>query len=235
VQLDAAQTEAFAFHVHSHVMHGPPDLLDGVPGAAATKDEVDRLLSCRALLMMGASMGAEEPPGREPLFTTLTGAAIGVTRPTAGSSLLISGESKNPFLFVSYARNDRDVVYPLIEALSNRGVSIWTDRRMLGGDDWLAELEAELIKCSGVLVLMSRSFMSSKYCHREVHFADALNKPLIPIALDPTLVLSDGLKFMFTVTQVINYYETTSLEDILISIQRHVPLAFPGAIESLDD
>jgi hypothetical protein len=234
VQLDEERAEAFAFHVHSHVMNGPPDLLGAVLGAAATKDEVDRLLSCRALLTIGAPTGVEESPGREPLFTTLTGTAIGVVRPNAtGPFPPISVESENPFLFVSYARKDRNVIHPLVDALSKRGVSIWMDSRMLGGDDWLAELEAELIKCSGVLVLLSSSSMSSKYCHREVHFADALNKPIIPIALDPGLVLSDGLKFMLTRTQIINFYETSALEDILISIRRHAPLAFSSAIGSL--
>jgi hypothetical protein len=234
-KLDSEQSEAFAFHVHSHVMHGPPEPLGVVPGAAATKNEVDRLLSCRALLTIGASIGIEEPPGREPLFTTLTGASVGAPRPNStGSSLPISGESENPFLFVSYARKDRDIVYPLVDDLLKRGVSVWMDSRMLGGDDWLVELEAQLIKCSGVLVLLSSSFISSKYCHREVHFADALNRPIIPIALSPALTLSSGLKFMLTRTQIINFYETTSPTDILISIRRHVPLAFSGAMGSLD-
>jgi hypothetical protein len=38
------------------------------------------------------------------------------------------------------------------------------------------------IKC-GVLQFISPSFVASRYCCREVRFADALNKPIIPAVL----------------------------------------------------
>jgi len=221
------QAEAFAYHVHSHAMHGPPD----APGpesvaAAAVKDEIDRLLSCRALIPDG---GAIQPAGgAEPLFTVLSGPpptpAGGAPRPAQPAA----GGGGQPYLFISYARKDGELVYPLLDALGRSGVSMWIDRRLLGGEDWVAELEQHLIHCNGVLALISPSFVESKYCAREVHFADALDRPILPISLAAGVDLQHGLRFLLNTTQIVDFHATNSIEAIIASIRRHAPASMPG-------
>jgi hypothetical protein len=231
--LGEKEAEAFSYHVHSHLMHGPPHTFGAESAAsAATKDDVDRLLSCRSLMPVGISAGGVEPPGTEPLFTTLTGSTLAVTDSSPGE---ISGPkletNLGPYLFISYARNDGDIVYPLIEDLLKRGVSMWFDRRILGGDDWVAELEARLISCTGVVALISPSFELSKYCPREVHFADALNRPIIPVLLHPTPELARGLKFLLNRLQIIDFHRTQSIDGILASIKQHTPATWAGPVQ----
>jgi hypothetical protein len=223
--LGAAQAEAFGYHVHSHVMHGPPDPTGAELVAAAVKDEVDRLLSCAALIPAGISGGSIGPLGSEPLFTTLTGPPAAPRDRPGGTASAAPYPGDSPYLFISYARKDGDIVYPLIQDLSSRGVATWIDRRILGGEDWVAELEARLINCAGVLALISPSFVASKYCPREVHFADALNRPIVPVSLTPEIELGRGLKFLLNTMQIINFHQTKSIQDILLSIRKHTPQA----------
>jgi hypothetical protein len=223
--LGEKEAEAFCYHVHSHLMHGPPDIIGAEAAASvATKDDVDRLLSCRSLMSAGISAGGIEPSGSEPLFTTLTGSTLAATDGSPSRTPGPNPETDvSPYLFISYARNDGDIVYPLIEDLMKRGVSIWFDRRILGGDDWVAELEARLVSCTGVVALISPSFVSSKYCPREVHFADALNRPIVPVLLYPTPELARGLKFLLNRLQIIDFHQTGSIDGILESIRQHTP------------
>ena len=147
------------------------------------------------------------------------GSAGGSTpRPAAATA-------EHPYLFISYARRDAETVYPLIEQLARCGVSLWIDRRIIGGDDWITELETRLINCVGMVALISRSFVESKYCAREVHFADALNRPILPVALVPGFELGSGLKFLLNSVQIIDVHETGSIQPLLDAIDRHAPVA----------
>lgn len=39
-------------------------------------------------------------------------------------------------LFISYARADRDLAERLANELTSRGLLVWWDRQLLGGDDF---------------------------------------------------------------------------------------------------
>lgn len=227
------RAEAFAGHVHSHVLRGPPTVFgSGDISAAAVKEDLDRLLSCRALEIdrAGTSGEAGEAPGGEPLFTSLTGprGPGGGAAPSGGPAPGLGGDGR-PYVFISYARKDADIVYPLLERLAEQGVSAWFDRTILGGEDWLAELEARLIDCSGVVAFLSPSFVSSKYCAREVHFADALNRPIIPVFIVPGTDLQRGLRFLLHPSQQIMFHKTKSTEEIVSAVKRHAPRTVAGA------
>ncbi len=224
-QVDDQTSEAFAHLAHSHLMFGAPtDLRNDCVTAAATRDDVDRCLSCRLLgLTQGTTTGSGAP---EPLAIQLAQASLGTgsadpigTKPVG--SMPNAGASP-PTLFVSYARHDSDIVYPLTEALSRDGVRLWVDQRLIGGDDWIAELEQQLTVCRGVLAFVSPAFAASKYCRREVIFADALSKPIIPIVLVPA-TLSGGLNFILHAVQQIHAPPGGQTAPILAAVQSLMP------------
>ena len=49
-----------------------------------------------------------------------------------------------PGVFVSYKREDRERVIPLVEALEAAGLEVWWDRFLRGGDSWREELTRRL-------------------------------------------------------------------------------------------
>ncbi len=220
--LEADDARAFAYHVHPAVMAPRP------PGAAdlaraAPREEVDRCLSC---LPLGFTPAGTPPPDREPLALFLAPSGPG---PAPGGAPLASaalqGDDGKPFLFVSYARADGQLVYPTTNELAKTGVSIWIDRRIVAGDDWVAELETRLVRCSGILAFVSGSFVGSKYCGREIRFGDALNKKIIPIFLE-SVELSAGLNFILHATQRVMLGGNSGLDEILSAIKTHTPMAY---------
>ena len=45
-------------------------------------------------------------------------------------------EGPEPFIFISYARKDKDTVFPLLDALCSAGYHIWYDAGIQAGEDW---------------------------------------------------------------------------------------------------
>jgi hypothetical protein len=220
--LSKESAEPFAFHVHSYLMKGTPD----VPAlsAVAVKEEIDRLISAQPLGLEATGPSGNPPAGAEPLFTSLTGPSAG---PIAGAGGASASAGEGPFLFISYARADSGLVYPLVEQLARQRVSVWIDRKLIGGEDWISELEARLINCSGVLAVVSPSFTSSKYCVRELHFADALGRPIIPVFLS-TVELKGGANFILHRIQRIMLGGPADHEAIIAAIRKQAPTTING-------
>lgn len=225
-RIDNEFAETFAHHVHSHVMFGALDDYGCDAAAAALPlDEVDRLLSCQ---MLGIEPGLEHeytaPPAgpQVPPSTAPNIAPAHITMPSGGTPN--HGAGKDPFVFISYARANKEIVESICESLQRSGVAIWMDKRLIGGDDWVSELETQLINCHGVLAIVSQAFSNSKYCAREVMFADALGKPLIPLIIEPS-ELKGGLAFILHSIQQIPFAGPSAVKTVISAIAKHAPEA----------
>jgi hypothetical protein len=223
--LDRHREGAFAHHVHSQLLLNDSSATIADMTAAARRDDVDRCLSC---LPLGFTPAGTAPPDPEPLAMTLGpagpsapsgGAGGGLTMPT------VAGDDGKPFLFISYARADGERVYAMAEELARTGASIWIDRHLRGGDDWVVELESRLLRCSGILAFVSASFVGSKYCGREIRFGDALNKAIIPIFLE-SVELAGGMNFILHATQRVMMMQKNDSADIVSAIRAHMPAAY---------
>lgn len=227
--LEADCASAFAHHVHSQL------ILDSSPGtmadltAAARREDVDRCLSCLPLGFTPTGSILQEP---EPFALSLgpggpdlpSGGGVHAQTPSAATA----DDNSKPFLFISYARADRERVYPVVEELARIGASIWIDKRIVGGDDWVVELETRLLRCSGILAFVSTAFVGSKYCGREVRFGDALNKKIIPIFLE-TVELAGGMNFILHATQRVMMSQPSDSTEILAAIKAHMPMTYAAA------
>lgn len=82
-------------------------------------------------------------------------------------------------LFISYAHKDEDLRVELNEHLSNlqaQGtIAGWHDRQILPGQEWANEIDKELNTAQIVLLLISASFIASKYC-REIEMKRAMER-----------------------------------------------------------
>ena len=66
-------------------------------------------------------------------------------------------------IFLSYAREDREIAEDLATALSGRGWSVWWDRQVVIGRPFDAEIEHALAEARCVIVLWSRASVSSEW------------------------------------------------------------------------
>ncbi len=71
-------------------------------------------------------------------------------------------------VFISYSKNDLPRLEELIAHLSNLQrenlISVWYDRQMTAGEEWSDEINERLNSARMVFLLVSRNFLSSKYC-----------------------------------------------------------------------
>lgn len=87
-------------------------------------------------------------------------------------------------VFVSYARQDRDRIAPLVRALEARGLEVWWDSRIAGGAEFTREIEAQLEAAGAVLVVWSRNSIESLWVADEAGAGLERGK-LVPISIDP--------------------------------------------------
>ncbi len=106
-------------------------------------------------------------------------------------------------IFVSYAHRDAADVYPAIEALHARGFRIWYDEGIEAGQDWADAIGTNLEKASVVLAFLSKNFVSSDNCLREIAFAEKNSVPVVSVSIDG-VVLPDDLAKKLTVRQITN-------------------------------
>ena len=94
---------------------------------------------------------------------------------------LKAGLRKLKRVFISYAHEDRAFALLLAEDLREAKVPLWMDNRIGPGDYFSRRIEKEL-KASDTLVLVaSPDSKESRYVDKELHFADKLWIPIVPV------------------------------------------------------
>jgi hypothetical protein len=89
-----------------------------------------------------------------------------------------------PQLFVSYARVDRPAVDELVAHLQILGFQTWVDSSIRGGQEWWDVILKAIADCDGFVAVVSRGALSSLACGREFEWAEALGKPVLPVAVE---------------------------------------------------
>jgi hypothetical protein len=97
-------------------------------------------------------------------------------------------------LFYSYAHTDEDLRAKLEKHLAAlqraQLISGWSDRKILPGSEWAAEIQAAMERAGIILLLISADFLASEYCYNiELPFAlkrhQAGSAIVIPVLLRP--------------------------------------------------
>ncbi|HKQ06939.1 MAG TPA: toll/interleukin-1 receptor domain-containing protein [Blastocatellia bacterium] len=90
--------------------------------------------------------------------------------------------SDEPFIFVSYAREDIDAVRPEIKRIESLGYRIWYDiGELTPGYIWNEVIQEAIAKCSCFIVFMTRAAVRSGHVMQEVHAALNVGKPFVHI------------------------------------------------------
>ncbi len=93
-------------------------------------------------------------------------------------------EGKEPFLFVSYAHKDSDLVLPVIRALHEKKYRVWYDEGIAPGSEWPENIALHLRDATAILAFVSENYLSSPNCKNEVQVAVGHKKIPLQVALD---------------------------------------------------
>lgn len=134
--------------------------------------------------------------------------------------------SKKYDVFISYSREDSEIVNRIVEILSAKGICSWMDKDGIESGDAFKTVIVSAIENSGVFLFFSSiSSNSSEWTVKEVNLAIYKKKPIIPVRLDETeynpSILFDlvGLDYIDILTEQIE----SAIESKLIkSIKKHL-------------
>ncbi len=119
-----------------------------------------------------------------------------------------------PYIFISYAHLDSDIVLPLIEALSEKGFNIWYDSGIEAGSEWPEYIAEKLLGSEVVMVFLSENALNSPNCRQEIRYAISKNKNLLRIHLSH-LQLSPGMEMQLAPLQALFRHSYSNDTDFL--------------------
>ncbi|MBR4049518.1 MAG: toll/interleukin-1 receptor domain-containing protein [Clostridia bacterium] len=90
-------------------------------------------------------------------------------------------------VFISYAHCDREIVQPLIKALSDRDYSVWTpDNKINAGDNLTEQIYDAIIRCAYkgfYIVVISEESIKSSFVTNELAFATSQGALIVPVVI----------------------------------------------------
>ena len=89
-------------------------------------------------------------------------------------------------IFLSYRRSDQAIARALVGELEKRGVAVWWDQNIEGGEDWRDAIVAGLTDANALIILFSDDCNSSKQLKKELAIADTLDKLVVPVLIEDT-------------------------------------------------
>jgi hypothetical protein len=88
-------------------------------------------------------------------------------------------------VFVSYSSRDREAVKSLTQDLQDAEEQVWLDQRLAGGDAWWRAILDQIRGCDVFIFALSQNSIQSKPCQAELHYAQSLGLPILPVQVGP--------------------------------------------------
>ena len=114
-------------------------------------------------------------------------------------------DGDDPYIFVSYAHEDAEVVFPHLLWLREHGVNVWYDDGIGPGKNWRNEVARAMAGAHLFLFFVSPKSIESKHCLNEVDFALDSSRPLLSAYVAETR-LTAALRFRIGNMQAVRLF-----------------------------
>lgn len=87
-------------------------------------------------------------------------------------------------VFISHARNDREIADSLASELKRRGFSVWEEKEVSPGQKWASYIESALENSDLMVALLREHSYSSSYVRNELEYAlfsERFKNRLLPV------------------------------------------------------
>src|SRR5262245_31337066 len=93
--------------------------------------------------------------------------------------------SHEKFVFLSYARTDKQIAIMLSKAIADRGIRLWVDYQDLApGENWAHAIQGALKSASAMIVIASPRSVKSEWVRSELdHIVMRGGAPVLPIVV----------------------------------------------------
>lgn len=100
-------------------------------------------------------------------------------------------------VFVSYARRNGDVVYPLVAEVEAAGREVWIDKDEIhAGGNWAGMIVRAIRESDTFCLMCSAEAFESDNVRREIYIADKYKRKLLPVRLDAAELPEDFEYFL---------------------------------------
>ena len=123
-------------------------------------------------------------------------------------------EGKRPYAFISYCHEDTQLVAAILNRLYDQGLEMWHDGGIEGGEEWDKVVAEKLRKSGVVIAFYTGRYMTHPNCVNEAINALNHNIPLLPLFLEPDIVLDSALD-IFHPKNLKTYLKTLSSDGAL--------------------
>ncbi|MFZ0667997.1 MAG: toll/interleukin-1 receptor domain-containing protein, partial [Acidimicrobiales bacterium] len=89
-------------------------------------------------------------------------------------------------IFISYAREDHESLQVLREDIESLEHTPWIDTRLYGGQRWWDAILEQIRDCDLFIVGFSPSWLESEPCEKELEYANALCRSVLPVMVAAT-------------------------------------------------
>lgn len=127
-------------------------------------------------------------------------------------------------VFISYSRNDLEIVDQFVSSLTQAGIDIWLDREDIKvGNSWRKEIVDAIDECDAFVFMMSSNSVASKNVHKEIILSQDSNKPIYVVMLE-VVRLPAEIRYQLAGLQFINFpllgFEK-STEQLITALKPH--------------
>ena len=84
-------------------------------------------------------------------------------------------------VFISYSRNNLDVVQDLIQDLKAVGIDAWHDKTLTGGQRWWDRILSNIRDCEVFILALSPESLDSEACKSELSYVAQLSRTILPV------------------------------------------------------
>lgn len=116
---------------------------------------------------------------------------------------------EEPYIFVSYAHKDSEVVMRTVSLLQQNGFRVWYDEGIDPGSEWPTTIAKYLERCSYLIGFISANSLASQNCTCELYTAFNEHKRILVVYLED-VQLEGGLKMQLSSRQAIHWYKYAS-------------------------
>jgi len=113
-----------------------------------------------------------------------------------------------PYIFISYAHLDSDIVFPEIQRLHDLKYRVWYDENIGPGNEWSDDISGAIDHCSFFIVFVTPRSVDRLIVRNEILYALEHEKPILPVFLEPT-TLPGNIGILVKHLNGINKYEHT--------------------------
>lgn len=122
-------------------------------------------------------------------------------------------------IFISYARKDKDEVYPIVEELKDNGLDCWIDLNGIEtGSQFKDIIISAIDSCSVFLYMLSENTLKSEWCQKEYNYANG-DKKIYPVLLRGAKG-NKKLLFDFSTMDCIDIYDTNQKEKLIRDLKK---------------